>query len=167
MSWIAWVWGLGGVVVLLLQALVRLAPVAAEPVQMGMAGWQWGLYCASVMVNAYAEGYRGFHLRFSRRVVARAGHLSRHPTALRLLFAPLFCMSFFHASRRGLITAWVVSAAIVGLVLCVRAFAQPYRGIVDAGVVAGLGLGVLSIVAHVLRGTGQEHPPDLPTDDVT
>jgi hypothetical protein len=43
--------------------------------------------------------------------------------------------------------------------------AQPWRGIVDAGVVVGLGIGTASIVWHAVRAMAGTPPPvgaDLP-----
>ena len=64
---------------------------------------------------------------------------------VRSLFAPLFAMGFFHATRATKITAYVLTLAIVVLVILVHRLDQPWRGIIDAGVVVGLGWGVLSL----------------------
>ena len=66
--------------------------------------------------------------------------------------------------RRGLIVAWALVIGIVALVLLVRLAPQPWRGIIDAGVVLGLGIGSLSILFHTFRAwrDGAEPPPDLP-----
>lgn len=158
-------WGVLGVVGLLAQALWRLSPLAWEAIEQGLSGLQWALLVGWVAMMAHAEGYRGFHRRFSPRVVARAQWLSRNPAPALVLFAPLFCMSLFHASRRGRWTARILVVGIVGLVLAVRQLAQPWRGIIDAGVVVGLGIGVASIVwycARALAGHDPPVPPDLP-----
>lgn len=159
------VWGLLGVIVLVAQPLARLTPMAVDAIRGGLTTLQWVLLVGWVVLNAHAEGYRGFHRRFSPRVVARAQYLSRNPRPVRVLLAPLFCMSLFHASRRGLIVARILVVAIVLLVLMVRQLPQPWRGIVDAGVVVGLGLGLLSILYYVgrmLAGREPAVPPDLP-----
>jgi hypothetical protein len=69
-------WGLGGILLLLVQAIARLAPRAVEAMESGLGGGQWALLVLWVAFSAYAEAYRGFHLRFSPRVVARAHHLA-------------------------------------------------------------------------------------------
>ena len=53
---------------------------------------------------------------------------------------------------------------IVTLVLLVRLAPQPWRGIIDAGVVLGLGIGSASILYFVVRALrdGPPAPPDLP-----
>lgn len=158
-------WGLAGIVLLLGQAIVRLLPFALElqgrelaPLELAsLAGW--------VLTSAYAEGYRGFQQQFSPRVVARAQHLSAHPRPLHVALAPLFCMGLIHATRKRLIVSWVLTLAIITIVLVVRRFAQPWRGIVDAGVVVGLGWGLIAIgyfVVRALRGHAMPVPPDVP-----
>jgi hypothetical protein len=140
-------WGVVGVLALLGQALYRLTPLAIEPVEAGMLdGPKWALYIGWTIFNAYAEGYRGFQKSFSPRVVARAVHLARHPKPINVLFAPVYCMTLFDASRRRLIVARILVVSIMILVIIVKALPQPWRGIVDAGVVIGLAWGVLVIV---------------------
>lgn len=163
------VWGLGGVCVLLGSAIVRLAPRAFEPVRDGMSGLEWAAWIGSVVFMAYTEGYKGFQLNFSPRVVARALHLREHPRPLHVLLAPLFCMALFHASKVRLIVAWGILAGVVTLVTIVRGFSQPWRGIVDAGVIVGLTWGVAAIVVFAVRGlSGRSLPiePGLPDADV-
>lgn len=159
-------WGVGGVLLLLGQALWRLVPIALEPVHSGMTRSQWGLFVGWMALNGYAEGYRGFQLRFAPRVVVRALHLADNPRPLHVVFAPLFCMSFFHATRRGRYLAWGVSLGVAAAVILIRFVPQPWRGILDAGVVSGLGWGAISLVllaAKALRGRVPEFDPELPT----
>lgn len=157
-------WGIGGVCLLLSQALMRLTPWAIEPIVEGMPGWQWGLYVGWAVLNGYTEGYRGFQMRFSPRVVQRAFWLARNPRPLRLILAPIFCMSYFHATRRGKVVAWVLLLFIICAVLVVRALPQPWRGIVDGGVVLGLAWGLLAILYFWGRALSAPPPPpnDLP-----
>ncbi len=145
-------WGVAGVLLLLGQAMWRLTPLALEPVLDGtMTSFQWFLYVAWTLFNGYAEGYRGFQKAFSPRVVARAVYLGRHRQPLHILLAPAFCMAMFHATRKRLIMAWGLPGAIVILVVAVRMLPQPWRGIVDIGVVVGLLWGSLSIVVFFTR----------------
>src|SRR5215510_6200164 len=122
-------WGVLGVLALLGQALWRLTPIALEPLRAGSLGpLETVVYGAWVLVNAYAEGYRGFQRGFAPRAVVRAFHLGRHRRPLHVLLAPAFCMSLFHATRRRRIVAWAVLGTIVLLVTLVRQLDQPYRG---------------------------------------
>jgi hypothetical protein len=163
---IAMAWGVLGFLFLLGQALVRLWPLALEPFGMDqLSSWYWLLYGASIVLMAYYEGYKGFHLKAAPRVVARGVYLRRHPRPLFVLLAPLFCMSLFHANRRRLITSWVFYAALILLILAVRQVPQPWRGAIDAGVVIGLSLGALSVLyffAKALAGQTIAVLPDLP-----
>lgn len=140
-------------VAFLSQAIYRLAPLAWEPLrERSLTELQAALYVGWLLVSAYAEGYRGFQKRFSPKVVGRALHLAANPRPLHVLFAPAFCMAYFHATKRGLLTAWGVSSMIVILVVLVRNVPQPWRGIIDGGVVLGLTWGVVSLLYHAWVG---------------
>jgi hypothetical protein len=144
-------WGLLGVGVLLGRAIWRLGVVAFDAMTMPTLGAVEVLVCALwVALNAYLEGYRAFQKRFCPRVVARALYLAQNPKPLFALLAPAFCMGFFHARRRTAIAAWSVTAGIVALVLLVRGLPQPWRGIIDAGVVVALGWGMVALAVELL-----------------
>ena len=154
------VWGVAGVLALLGQALIRLTPLAIEPLEKQMlSSWQLVLYVLWAVANAYAEGYRGFQKAFSPRVVARALHLGRNPRPLHVLFAPAFCMALFHAKRKNLLLSWGLTVFIVLAVILTRQLPQPWRGIVDVGVVVGLVWGAISIVVIFVRALTGRHEP--------
>ncbi|MCB9620407.1 MAG: hypothetical protein H6724_13300 [Sandaracinus sp.] len=158
-------WGVALVVLLLTQAVVRLLPYALEVWRDdAMSLPQQALFVGFVLFNAYAEGYRGFQKRFSPRVVARAFHLGQNPKPLHVLLALPYCMSLFHAQRRQKIVGWVFSIALIGVIALVRQLPQPWRGIVDGGVVVGLLWGIGSILWFWVRGLRGNPPPpiDLP-----
>ncbi len=159
-------WGVGGVLALLTQAIVRLAPLAIEPVAGGMmSGWQWALYLLWTAFNAYAEGYRGFQRAFCPRVVARAFYLARHRRPLHVILAPLFCMAFFHAKPKNLGLAYGILTTVLVLIVLVHMLPQPWRGIVDVGVVVGLGWGALAtliLFVRALRGSTEPQTDSLP-----
>ena len=160
-------WGVVCVLALVGQALWRLTPLALEPWRDGsLTPLQQALYLGWVAVMAYSEGYRGFQKKFSPRVVARAFYLGRHPTPLRVLLALPFCMSFFHSTRRQKIVRYTFVTLIALLVVAVRRLPQPWRGIVDGGVVVGLAWGAVAILVFYVRGLrGEPSPvPDLPAD---
>lgn len=154
------VWGVGGVVWLLSSAVYRLTPRALEPIETGMEAWGWALYVVSIAFMAYTEGYKGFQKNFSPRVVVRAFHLLHHPRPLHVLLAPLFCMALFHATKKRLIVAWTILVGVVALVLMVRQLDQPWRGMVDAGVVIGLSWGLIALVVFFARAISDK-PPDV------
>jgi hypothetical protein len=159
-------WGALGVVGLLLQAVVRLTPHALQPLTTGsLSPLQTAVYVAWVAFSAYAEGYRSFQGRFSPRVVARASYLAKNRSPLSVALAPLFCMAFFHATRRALISAWTVTVLVVAAVLIVHRMPQPWRGIVDGGVVVALSWGIMALLmqfVRVLRGGLPSVPNEVP-----
>jgi len=65
--------------------------------------------------------------------------------------APLFCMGFFHATRKRKIVAWVLTLTMVTLVVLVRQIPQPWRGLIDVGVVLGLGYGMAFMVYYAAQ----------------
>ena len=161
------VWGVGGVMLLLASAVYRLSPVAWAALQEPLDGVHWAFLIVFLSFMVAVEGYMGFQRGFSPRVVARAAYLRRHPRHLHALLAPLFCMGYFHATRRRQATSVLVTAAIIGLVLLVRQMPQPWRGIVDLGVVAGLVWGLVSMAVFVLVARSSREwtfPTDVPED---
>ena len=158
-------WGIVGVVGLLSYAIVRLGTFALELTKLELSWLHWTLLIASVGFMAYSEGYRGFQRAFAPRTIARARYLLNNPSVVQVVLAPLFCMGFFHATRRRLIASYTLTAMIVGFVLVARSLGQPWRGIVDAGVVVGLAWGVVSILALARHGFSDPHfdvSPELP-----
>lgn len=159
-------WSVGGVIALLVQAIVRLLPRALEPILDGSLDAVAGLaYLAAIVGLAYSEGYRGFQQRFSPRVVVRALTLAEHPRPLLVVLAPLHAMALIHATRRRLLGSWLLLLGIVGLIVLVAQLDQPWRGAVDAGVVVGLSWGAIATVIlliRALRGAPPDVDPDLP-----
>jgi len=160
-----YLWAVLGVAALLTQAVVRLSEVSWEALQSGeMTSFEYGICAAWVALNAYLEGYRGFQKKFVPRVLARAHHLALHPAWLPALLAPLYAMAFFHATRRAKIAAWAITILVALAIILVRSLPQPWRGIVDAGVVVGLtwGLVALAIGAiYRLSGSAPAADPEL------
>ena len=111
------IWGLFGIVLLVGRALWRLTPIALEPIEAGMMGtWHWIGMVVWVLINAYAEGYRGFHKRYSPRTVARAFYLVENPTPIRSLCPDLLCGPV-GATQKVLITSWVILLMVIALTL--------------------------------------------------
>ena len=143
-------WGIGGVLLLLIFAIFRLAPMALELENSSMSMVHWLALAFSVIYMAYAEGYKGFHLGFAPRVIVRARYLADNPRPLHVLLAPLFCMGYIYATRKRQIISFALTTMIICFVLIARSIPQPWRGILDAGVVVGLSLGVLSIAYFLI-----------------
>jgi len=155
-------WGIAGVIAVVGRALVALTPIAMEPIRAGQLGsWQWIILVTWMATNAYAEGLVGFHRKFSPRTVDRAIYLGRNPTWGRVLLAPAFCIGLFHATRRVRIVSRSTVIGVILLVVTVRQLAQPWRGIIDAGVVVGLALGLLSLIYLFARAVVTKREPVL------
>ncbi|UCD25823.1 MAG: hypothetical protein JSW51_03515 [Gemmatimonadota bacterium] len=139
-------WGVLGVSLLLAIASYRLARLAAIALDHAL---DWQHWAGSVIFTAfmlYSEGYRGFQLSFSPMVAARARYLRANPRLTHVVLAPAFCMGYFHATRARRIKSTLLTIMIVIFVVLVQRIEQPWRGIVDAGVVAGLAWGLVTLV---------------------
>jgi branched-subunit amino acid transport protein AzlD len=158
-------WGLAGVMLLLGSAVYRLAPLAIDAFSFQWFWYHWSVFALVLFFMAYAEGYRAFHLAFSPRVAARARYLLGHSNILHTVFAPLFCMAYFHAPRRRRITSLSVTAGIIVLVILVRLLPQPWRGIIDGGVLVGLAWGLISLAIfgyQALTAATFSYDPEVP-----
>lgn len=159
-------WGITGVILLLSAAVYRLMPRVLELGEHELGAGHWLLLVGFVLFMLYSEGYKGFHLNFSPRVVARAAGLQQSNQLLLHILAPLVCMGYLYATRKRRIISCVITTAIVLLVWGVSQLAQPWRGIIDAGVVFGLAVGIGSIIWHWLcrdlRGISPAIAADLP-----
>ena len=148
---VALLWGVGGFLLLMGFALWRLVPLSVEAFAYP---WNWphaALFVANLAAMAWFEGYKGFQKAFSPRLAARCHHLLHHASWRQALLAPLVAMGFIDASKRRMITAWSLTAGIILVVLLYRLLPQPWRGILDAGVVLGLAWGLVATLAHVVR----------------
>jgi hypothetical protein len=149
------VWGVGGVAALLVYAVAKLAGYVAAAVATGLAPLEWALLAANVAFMVWAEGVRGFQQRFAPRVAARALALLERPDPLAVLLAPFYCVGYFRAVPGLRRMAWLGTLLIVAAVLAVQQVGQPWRGILDAGVVAGLTWGTVAVLfqgARVVHG---------------
>jgi hypothetical protein len=112
----------------------------------------------------YFEGYRGFQRGFSPRVVVRAWSLGRQPSWVRGVLAPLVCMGLLWASRKRLVVSWSLLAGMVALVLGVSRLEQPWRGLIDVGVVLGLAHGLVALLGFAAWAAATGQLPDTPAD---
>ena len=146
-------WGLLGIFLLVGRAIWRLSEIAIDGIfhhDPPMTTMQWIILWGWIVASAYSEGYKGFQKKFSPRTVARSWYLADNPTPMRLVLAPFFTMGFFHANRKTKITAYAMVILITILVMLMNFVPQPWRGIVDGGVVVGLLWGMLSMLVIFL-----------------
>lgn len=148
---IAAVWGIVGVIGLLSFAVSRVLEPTIEARAYEMGFWHYLVMVVWTLFMAYSEGYKGFQKGFSPRVASRCMYLVDHCTWLRFCLAPWFCLGFFHTTRRRQITVIAVLIAITLVVILFRMIDQPWRGILDLGVVVGLSWGVVSTVVYTIR----------------
>jgi len=152
-------------VLLLLDAVVRLTPFALDALFEGQLElWHWVFFALWMGFMGYTEGYRGFYQRVGPSTAARAFYLADERPRKHVILAPIFCMAMYHADRRTLIVRWSLLVGIIILILIIRQMPQPLRGLVDAGVVLGLGIGLVSLLIFYVRGLlGNVDPvPDFP-----
>ena len=160
-------WGVAGVFLLLGSAVYRLTPLALDAFSYDLRWYHWMFLVFVLLFMAYAEGYRAFQQGFSPRVAARARYLRTHRNALHIFLAPLFCMGYFHAPKRRRVTSLSVTAGIIILIILVRLLPQPWRGIVDAGVVVGLAWGLISLIVFSFQAftSGRfDYSPEVPEE---
>lgn len=155
-------WGLAGVSLLLGSAVYRLTLVSAEAFSHELEWYHWMALVLNVLFMAYSEGYRGFQQGFSPRVAARARYLKDHPRISHALLAPLFCMGYFHATGKRKVVSIALTVGIVILIVMVRLLPQPWRGIVDVGVVFGLTWGLISLFVFIPGAFGSGRFPYSP-----
>lgn len=158
-------WGIFGLSLLLLGAIVRLGEISWDIVNYQLTWYHWAIAIANILFMAYTEGYKGFQLKFSPRFAARCLYLRHNPKVLHTLLAPLFCMGFFYTTRRRMVATLVLTLVIIGFIKIAHMLTQPWRGILDAGVVVGLTWGLISVYYYLLqafRNTDFNYSPELP-----
>ena len=146
------IWGVGGVLLLILFAIYRLAPMAWALEGSSMNLFHWAALIFSVVFMSYTEGYKGFHHGFAPRVVIRANYLKDNPHIIHIILAPLFCMGYIHATRKRKVISIGLTLMIICFILVAPMLPQPWRGIIDAGVVVGLSIGIISIIYFIFLG---------------
>lgn len=77
------------------------------------------------------------------------------------LLAPLYSMGLIHATRKRQIVSASVSLGVAAIVAAVKKLPYPWRNIIDAGVVAGLSWGSISIVLFYIRSWVTGRVPEV------
>jgi len=160
-------WGVIGCMLLISTGVYRVLPHAIEPVwpTYTLRVWELALYVGFIVFQAWTEGYKGFQQGVVPRILARAQWLTDHPRRVHPLVAPFFVTGLFGMTRRALIVRYVFIFVIVGVIVAMKFVPQPWRGIVDAGVVVGLMWGVVAMgvgLARMFRGWTPDADPQVP-----
>jgi hypothetical protein len=77
-------------------------------------------------------------------------------------------MGYFYATRRRKITSISLTLGIVLLIILVHFVPQPWRGIIDFGVVVGLAWGIVSLLAFSFQAMGRKpypYAPEVPDEE--
>lgn len=147
MRLVAALWGVIGVAMLLTYAIVRLSQRVSDALSLPLDWYHWVALILWVGFMAYSEGYKGFQQSFSPRVAARARYMSLYvDNKVYWFFSPIFMACYIYATPKRRIVAVVLTLAIIALVMLVGFLSQPWRGIIDAGVVVGLTWGLISLM---------------------
>jgi hypothetical protein len=142
------VWAILGFSCLIGSAVVRLLQRVMEVQWDDLTLFQWIFVSVFWVFMMFSEGYGGFQKKLAPRFAARAWFLSKHPTMVRIVFAPFFCVGYFQASHRRVLSSFALTGMIVVLVLMVSMLDQPWRGLVDLGVISGLVYGTISLAVY-------------------
>ena len=148
---LAWGWGVGGFSVLIAMGLVRLSGQFLHATELPWSSMQVAMALLFVVFMAWTEGYRGFQLSYAPKFAHRAETLRSQATVLQAILAPLYCMGLAWAPARTLIANWALLILILMLVLAFGVVPQPWRGILDGGVVVGLTWGLFATWYSVWR----------------
>jgi len=163
-------WGVGGFLLLLVYAIVRLFPKSMAAFDFSLSWYHWLALVLNIGFMAYSEGYKGFQLSYSPRVAARARYLCKHASPIQGALAPLFCMGYFDAPKRRRIAAFVLTIMIIFLVIIFQRFLQPWCGILDGGVVVVLAWGMVATLICVIKALASQdfiHDPEVPGYEVS
>jgi len=165
LSIIGLVWGFALIFAVLLFAIYRLSSETIDAwLNYPFAWYHWLSLVAVVVFMAHSEGYMGFQKSFSPRVISRARFLYENPQLQIVLLAPLFLAGYIKINSVSQRNILLLTAGIMVLIFLIRFLPQPWRGIIDAGVVVGLSWGLVTIMLfgiRILMSRPITHSPEL------
>jgi len=147
-------WTLAGVGALFAWAAYRLGARGMDTLRGGLEAGQWVALVGLVLLFVYGEGFLALDQRWVPKLVQRARRLRDEPGVLIRLLAPLYGLSLVGTERGELLRGWAGTLVVVGAVLTVRVFPEPWRGIVDLSVAAALVFGLVAIMRRVPHAVG-------------
>lgn len=145
------IWGVTGILILLATGIMRLIPVVFDAYAYHLTWYQWISTIFFTFFVTYLKGYRVFQLKLAPRFVNRAMNIYEHPTLMRCVLAPFYCLGYFQAPRKKQFTSLGMTVGMVIVVMLVRLLPQPWRGILDFSVVVALVWGILALPVISIR----------------
>ena len=140
------IYSIGGVIAIFSSAIYRLYPHVREGFSFEFSTLNWIVLMAYLIVMIVGKGYFALHRGFVPRVINRSELLIENGNLFDKLLAPLYCMGFFKAPRKRMIISYVMISLIVSFIVSASKITQPWRGIIDLGVIIGLSLGIFSLL---------------------
>lgn len=160
------IWGLIGVLLFVGYAIYRLSGTVFSITLAELEWYHWLVLIVNGLILLYLEGYRGFQRGLAPRVGARARHIRNHPHPLWVLFAPVFCMGYFHIIRRKQISTILLTIFIILIIIWMRTLPPPWRGVLDVGVLVALSWGIVQLVWYGVLGlTAVSYPHSTYIDE--
>ena len=163
---VAAIWGVTGACMLLGFAVLRMFRQVSEGFTHELGIAHYAVMIPWLFFMLYSEGYKGFQKGYSPRVAARAIFLREKSTLIRAIFAPLFCMGFFDSTKKRKIVLGCLILGITTLVILFQYIPQPWRGVLDLGVVLGLSWGILATLFFFFKywfGDATDADPEVPS----
>jgi hypothetical protein len=149
---LAFAWGVLGVALLFVTAVLRLGARGLATISAGLTGWEWLALAALTAVFVYGEGVRALQRKWVPWALGRLVALHDERRTWYLLLAPLHAMAFVGGPASLLVRAWAGSLAIVVAVFVVSRFPEPWRGITDIAVASALAWATVVLVVGGVRG---------------
>jgi hypothetical protein len=150
-------WAMIGLVLILGFACWRMSTYTLESFSMPLYATHWAVFIGFTIFMLYSEGYKGFQKKFSPRFAARCKYLLHHASRTQLIFAPFFCMAYFHAPKKRIIARLILTCMIITFIISFRFIPQPWRGLLDAGVMLGLIWGVIATLIYCFKAFTDEN----------
>eukprot|EP00561_Arcocellulus_cornucervis_P003800 CAMPEP_0185807192 /NCGR_PEP_ID=MMETSP1322-20130828/4871_1 /TAXON_ID=265543 /ORGANISM="Minutocellus polymorphus, Strain RCC2270" /LENGTH=320 /DNA_ID=CAMNT_0028503317 /DNA_START=44 /DNA_END=1006 /DNA_ORIENTATION=- len=170
-SIVASLWGMGGVLLILLDAFRRTLPGAMVPFRDGtFTPAQWLAYGAAVAVFTYGQGVKCLSCKLAPLVVKRSCLLTDYKkgqrTLINTLLAPVYAMGLISANKSRLIKShslvWGTTALQVALH---RGWVLRNTGallnIVNGGFCAGFGWGATSLAILSMKSILAGKTPEI------
>ncbi|MBT3756892.1 MAG: hypothetical protein HOK80_08665 [Candidatus Cloacimonetes bacterium] len=146
MKKLIYIYSIGGVIAIFSSAIYRLYPHVKESMSLEFSALNWTVLAAYLIVMIVGKGYFALHRGFVPRVIVRSEQIISNGNLIDKLLAPLYCMGFFKAPKKRMIISYLMILFIISFLVSASKIVQPWRGIIDLGVIVGLSLGIISLL---------------------